>query len=250
MDIRDRLASRSRCAQQSRERVCGVRVMRLVRTRLPSRPKDPLHLRVDHCLHRAANLRRQPEVSFDHPVVRGPHPEPANRMLPRRTSTWILRLCACEHARVLQRRHPLTRGFQECRLRARVTRRRVGDQLRLARRQLAFPYRGGGRGQPFQSLRRRDRSTRITRIGPHGFRKEVRSVTSAARRVRRRLLDPFRRLPQHPIRQPTNHTQFRNDARGLLARQRSRLEPARQSLECRPCGGECVEHRAQSTKRV
>jgi hypothetical protein len=121
-------------------------------------------------------------------------------------------------------------------------------ELRLPTRQPALPHRRGRFRQRLELLGHPQHAMRLTRTHPDRTRVELGRAAITVGHVSRCLRDALRRIRQQALGQATNHTQRRNDAHRIFARERVDLELARQALVNRMVIS--VEHRPHRTGRV
>ena len=225
--------------------------MRFVRTRRPPRTEDPLRPGVD----RWPSTRRRPRESPGsglRPCRRSRSRSAAGEPTCCRAARafGILRRARASTHASFNGTNPSPAAFEQRRLRLRVARRRVGDQLGLARRQPSFSYRGGRRGQ---------RSNRfvvvITRraslvSAPTAFARKCAASRAPLAACADVSSTRFAARPSIPSVNRRITPNSRDHTHRLLTRQRARLEPGSEPLERRPRSRECVEHQRQSTNEV
>jgi hypothetical protein len=229
---------------QADECVGGVGLVRLVLTGGAVFTEDPLYFCVEHGFHLAAELGGELEVSFEHPVGRGPGPQPTRRAVTFRTLLGVLAFGACVYARFLQRDEALVRRGEQLLFRGRVHGGGFGDQLRLASRQPSRTHRRIGLRQLLELLRGADRATRLTRIRAERTADELRRVTIVLTvpAVRGCALDAPRGLAEHSVDEPADHSQLADHAHCFFASEHARLELSGQRFEFGSGGAQCVEH--------
>lgn len=122
-------------------------------------------------------------------------------------------------------------GLEQRRLGLGVVLQRLGDQFRLAAREIAGANCGVGSGQALEIGRGADERARLGRGGAECARREARSVAIVAARVGGGLLDAERGLGEQRVAEPADRAELLDHAHGLGAADGRGFEVAGEPLE-------------------